>query len=130
MADEKLLMVMVAVTDMAKAKAFYAEQLGWSVTTDYGQGDQHWVSLELPGGGASLTLSTMHGHMKPGTMTLYLSTSNIEAAHDRLNAKGVKVHDVKDDLYGPGSGVKWFDFRDPDGNRWLMAQSEKGPGNA
>src|SRR6266480_7655684 len=31
MADEKLLMVMVAVTEMAKAKAFYAEQLGWSV---------------------------------------------------------------------------------------------------
>ena len=49
MADEKLLMVMVAVTDMAKAKAFYAEQLGWSVTKDYGQGDHHWVSLELPG---------------------------------------------------------------------------------
>jgi predicted enzyme related to lactoylglutathione lyase len=80
MADEKILMVTMAVTDMAKAKAFYAEQLGWSVTTDVGQGDQHWVTLEPPGGGASLTLSTMHGNMKPGTMRLYLSTSNIEAA--------------------------------------------------
>ncbi len=90
MADEKLLMVLMAVTDMAKAKAFYAEQLGWSITTDYGQGDRHWVSLELPGGGASLTLSTMHGKMKPGTMTLYLSTSNIEAAYNELKAKGVK----------------------------------------
>ena len=29
MADEKILMVMMAVTDMAKAKAFYAEQLGF-----------------------------------------------------------------------------------------------------
>jgi predicted enzyme related to lactoylglutathione lyase len=123
MADEKLLMVLMAVTEMAKAKAFYAEQLGWSVTTDYGQGDRHWVTLSLPGGGASLTLSTMHGKMKPGTTTLYLSTSHIEAAYDELKAKGVKVNEVKDDLYGPGSGVKWFDLRDPDGNRWLVVQS-------
>src|SRR6266852_3720489 len=107
MANEKILMVMMSVTDMAKAKAFYAEQLGWTVTSDYGQGDQHWVTLSLPGGGASLTLSTMHGKMKPGTMTLYLSTSNIEAAYDELKAKG----------------VKWFDLRDPDGNRWLVVQS-------
>ena len=127
MADEKILMVTMAVTDMAKAKAFYAEQLGWTVTTDYGQGDQHYVTLEPPGGGPSLTLSTMHGNMKPGTMRLYLSTSNIEAAHNELKARGVRVHDVKDDLYGPGSGVKWFDLRDPDGNVWQVAQSEHGP---
>ena len=123
MAHEKLLMLPIAVTEMAKAKAFYAEQLGFQVPKDVGQGDQHWVSLELPGGGASLTLSTMHGQMKPGTMTLYYSTSNIEAAYNELKAKGVKVNEVKDDLYGPGSGVKWFDLRDPDGNRWLMVQS-------
>ena len=123
MADEKILMVMMAVTDMAKAKAFYAEQLGFQVTTDYGQGDQHWVTLEPPGGGASLTLSTMHEHMKPGTMTLYFSTSNIEAAYNELKAKGVKVNEVKDDLYGRGSGVKWFNLEDPDGNRWLVVQS-------
>ena len=123
MANEKLLMVMMAVTDMAKAKAFYAEQLGFQVTTDFGQGDQHWVTLEPPGGGPTLTLSTMHGNMKPGTMRLYLSTSDIEAAHNELKAKGVKVNDVKDDLYGPGSAVKWFDLRDLDGNVWQVAQS-------
>ena len=123
MADEKILMVMMAVTDMAKAKAFYAEQLGFQVTTDYGQGDQHWVTLSLPGGGPSLTLSTLHGNMRPGTMRLYLATSNIEEAHNELKAKGVKVNEVKDDLYGPGSGVKWFDLRDPDGNLWQVVQS-------
>ena len=123
MADEKLLMVQMAVTDMAKAKAFYADQLGWAVTTEVGQGDQHWVTLTLPGGGPALTLSTMHGNMKPGTMRLYLATSDIDAAHDKLKAKGVKVNDVKDDLYGPGSGVKWFALTDPDGNVWTVAQS-------
>jgi predicted enzyme related to lactoylglutathione lyase len=123
MADEKLLKGMVAVTDMAKSKAFYAEQLGWPVTQDFGKGERHWVTLSLPGGGASLTLSTMHEHMKPGTMTLYLSTSALEAMHSVLRAKGVEVDDVKDNLYGPGSGVKWFDLHDPDGNQWLVAQS-------
>jgi len=123
MADERLLMVQIAVTEMAKAKAFYAEQLGFQVTTDFGQGDRHWVTLEPPGGGPSLSLSTMHGNMRPGTMRLYLSTSDIAAAHDELKAKGVKVNDVQDDLYGPGSGVKWFDLRDPDRNVWTVAQS-------
>ncbi|GCE51405.1 putative glyoxalase superfamily protein PhnB [Thermosporothrix hazakensis] len=123
MANEKIQMVMMAVTDMAKAKTFYAEQLGFEVTTDYGQGEQHWVTLAFPGGGASLTLSTLHGNMRPGTMRLYLATSDVEATYNELKAKGVKVNDVKDDLYGPGSGVKWFDLRDPDGNVWQVVQA-------
>lgn len=52
-------------------------------------------------------------------MRLYLSTSAIEAMHNELKARGVKVNDLKDDLYGPGSGVKWFDLRDPYGNLML-----------
>ncbi len=50
MAVEKILMFTMAVTDMARAKAFYADTLGFQVTRDYGQGDQHWVSLDAPGG--------------------------------------------------------------------------------
>lgn len=123
MANEKISMLQMAVTDMAKAKVFYAEQLGWSVTTDYGQGAHHWVSLELPGGGATLTLSTMHGHMKPGTMALYLSSSDIQATYKEFKAKGVEVNDIQNDLYGPGSDVKWFRISDPDGNVWQVHQS-------
>lgn len=123
MAEEKILMVLMAVTEMAKAKAFYAEQLGFQVTKDVGAGERHWVTFALPGGGATLTVSTMHEHMQPGTMTLYLSTSTLEATYQELKARGVEVSEVQDDLYGPRSGVKWFDLRDPDGNRWLVAQS-------
>ncbi|HEV2236494.1 MAG TPA: glyoxalase superfamily protein [Ktedonobacterales bacterium] len=123
MAAEKVMMVQVAVSDMATAKAFYAEQLGFAVTKDFGQGDHHWVSLELPGGGATLTLTTAHENMQPGTLKLYLATPNVAEAHDGLKARGAAVADLQDDLYGPGSGVQWFEISDPDGNRWLVVQS-------
>ena len=118
MAVEKILMFTMAVTDMAKAKAFYADTLGFQVTRDYGQGDQHWVSLDAPGGGASLNLTTMHENMKPGTMKLYLSTPDIEAARSALMKRGLEVGEITE-----VQGVKYAGFSDPDGNQWLIVQS-------
>ena len=113
----KLMMVAVAVGDMQKAKAFYADKLGLKVTTDYRQDDAHWwVSLMLPEGGVTITLTTFYGNAKPGTMTLWFATSDISAAHKDLSSKGIKISNIGDDLHGPGSGVKWFNFKDPDGN--------------
>jgi hypothetical protein len=56
-------------------------------------------------------------------MNLYFGTSDVDAAQKALSDKGVKVNKVKDDLFGPGSGVKWFDLRDPDGNQVKVLQS-------
>src|SRR5690242_5567314 len=98
MAGEKIMMFHMAVTDMAKAKAFYADTLGFQVTRDFGQGDQHWVSLDAPGGGASLNLTTALENMQPGTMKLYLSTPDIEAAYQELTAKGARpTSEIRDD---------------------------------
>jgi hypothetical protein len=55
-------------------------------------------------------------------MYLYFSTSDIAAAHKELNEKGVKTNEIMDDLYGPGSGVKFFNLDDPDGNAVLVVQ--------
>jgi len=120
----KLIMFSMIVNDMPKAKAFYEEKLGLKVTTDYRQDDDHWwVSLALPEGGFTITLTTFHENFKPGTIALYFATADITAAHKELSGKGVKVNDVKDDLYGPGSGVKWFNLQDPDGNLVHLAQA-------
>jgi catechol 2,3-dioxygenase-like lactoylglutathione lyase family enzyme len=114
---DKFMMFQVAVKDMPKAKAFYADKLGLKVESDYRRDDDNWwVSLSVPEGGVTITLSTHHAHMKPGTLTLYFATSDITVAHKALSEKGVKISEVKDDLHGPGSGVKWFYFKDPDGN--------------
>src|SRR5579859_2003835 len=116
---DKLKMFHMAVNDMDKAKAFYTDKLGFKATQDNGQGDRRWVSMELPGGGTSINLTTFHENMKPGTMKLYLSTPDIEAAYQELKAKGVEpTSEIADDGWG-----KWFGMSDPDGNNWLIVQS-------
>jgi catechol 2,3-dioxygenase-like lactoylglutathione lyase family enzyme len=126
-AVDKLNMVSVVVSDMKKAKEFYAEKLGLEVATDYRLNDDNWwVTLTFPGGGASITLArsstTSNEPPKPGTMSFYFSTSDVAAAHKELNEKGVKTGEIRDDLYGPGSGVKFIQFKDPDGNQVTVAQ--------
>ncbi len=121
----KLMMLAIYVSDMPRAKAFYEDKLGLKVATDYRQDDDHWwVSVVLPEGGVSLTLTTFHGNARPGDMTLWFATSDLGAAHKALEDKGVKVSAIGDDLHGPGSGVKWFNFKDPDGNLIHLEQAK------
>src|ERR1700722_1991900 len=115
---DKLMMLAVLVSDMPKAKEFYADKLGLKVASDYRQSDDRWwVALTLPEGGVGITLTTYHeGDGKLGAMTLWFATSDLAAAHKELTDKGVKVSEIGDDLHGPGSGTKWFNFKDPEGN--------------
>src|SRR5580698_7792310 len=102
---DKLMRVKMAVSDMPKAKAFYADKLGLKVATDYRRDDHNWwVSLTLPESGASIVLTTAHENMKPGTMSLYFASADVAAAQKELSTKAATVGEVKDDLYGPGSG--------------------------
>ena len=121
---DKLVRFKMAVNDMDKAKAFYADKLGLKVESDYRRDDHNWwVSLTITEGGGSIVLTTAHENMKPGTMSLYFASSDIATAHKELSAKGAKVNEVKNDLYGPGSGVKWFSLEDPDGNSVHLVQA-------
>jgi len=120
-------MISLLVSDMKKAKEFYAEKLGLEVTTDYRQNDDNWwVLLTFPSGGASITLArsstTDNKPPKPGVVSLYISTSDIAAARQELIEEGLETGEIRDDLYGPGSGVKFFQLNDPDGNQLTFAQ--------
>jgi catechol 2,3-dioxygenase-like lactoylglutathione lyase family enzyme len=120
---DKLNMLQMAVTDVDKAKEFYTDKLGFKATSDskdFRPGKDRWVSIVPPGGGATITLTNVFENMKPGTMKLYLSTPDVEAAYKELKAKEVKTNNkINDDSWG-----KWFDLNDPDGNRWLIVQSK------
>jgi catechol 2,3-dioxygenase-like lactoylglutathione lyase family enzyme len=123
-AVKKLMMLALVVSDMPRAKAFYADKLGLKVKSDYRQDDKHWwVSLTPPEGGVTITLTTFGENAKPNTITLWFATSDITSAHKELGDKGVKVSKIGDDLHGPGSGVKWFNFNDPDGNLIHLEQA-------
>lgn len=58
--------------------------------------------------------------MRPGSLNLYLSTPDIEAANRELKAKGVRLaHEITHAGWGTS-----FDFADPDGNQWIVVQSK------
>jgi predicted enzyme related to lactoylglutathione lyase len=102
---------------MSQAKAFYADTLGLKITKDYRIDDQNWwVTLTSHEGGVSINLARYGEYViKPGTVGLYFKTSDVAAAHQELSQKSAKVSDIQDDLFGPGSGVKFFQLNDPDG---------------
>jgi catechol 2,3-dioxygenase-like lactoylglutathione lyase family enzyme len=80
------MMFAISVIDMLKAKAFYGDKLGLKITSDYCQVDEHWwVSLSLPKGGVTITLSTYHGNTQPCTMTIWLCTNDLYSAHETLS---------------------------------------------
>ena len=116
---DKLSMFSLSVSDMPKAKAFYADTLGLKVTKDFRQDDRHWwVTLTSNEGGVSINLARYEEQViKPGTVAVYFKTSDVAAAHKELSEKGSKISDIQDDLFGPGSGVKFFQLQDPDGTQ-------------
>jgi catechol 2,3-dioxygenase-like lactoylglutathione lyase family enzyme len=123
-AVNKLMRFKMAVSDMPKAKALYVDKLGLKVESDYRRDDHNWwVSLTPNDDGTSIVLTTAFENMKPGTMSIYFASKDVAAAHKDLSAKGAQVNEVRDDLYGPGSGVKWFNLEDPDGNQVFLVQA-------
>ena len=123
-------MFSITVSNMKKSKAFYEETLGLKVAKDYREDDENWwVSLEFPGGGAEITLGKAAKYgadeaLRPGMMGLYLQTSDVEAAQKELEKKGIKTGDIQDDLFGPGSGARFFNIEDPDGNSINVFQAK------
>lgn len=116
---DRLTMFTLAVSDMPKAKAFYADTLGLKITKDYRQDDQNWwVTLTSQEGGISINLARYGDQiMKPDAVGLYFKTSDVASAHQELSRKGAKVTDIQEDLFGPGSNVKFFQLADPDGTQ-------------
>jgi len=125
----RLMMLSINVSSMQKAKTFYAEKLGLKIASEYRIDDDNWwVSLAFPGGGAVITLAragTYPESIKPHTLSLYISTPDIEEAHKKLSMEGLTAGPVQDDLFGPGSGVKFLRLEDPDGNLVHIVQEHE-----
>lgn len=126
--------VVVPVSDVDRAKAFYAEKLGFNVDHDTKVSDEvRFVQLTPPGSGCSIVIGKGFGaDMPPGSLKgLQLVVSDINAAHAQLVERGVQVSDVQA-VDGDASrltrggdaldNVGFVFFADPDGNGWAVQQ--------
>ena len=128
--DWKLEVVPVPVSDVDRAKTFYAEQLGFVVDLDTRIGDEmRLVQLTPHGSGCSIQLSNGILKMPPGVLeALQLVVSDIEAARAELVEGGVEASRVQHMeggvwVEGRGGDWNWFVFfGDPDGDGWVLQE--------
>ncbi|SDC59436.1 hypothetical protein SAMN05216174_10347 [Actinokineospora iranica] len=130
-------MIVVPVSDVDRAKAFYADRLGFTVDHDTRVGDVVIVQLTPPGSGCSIVIGKGVGKMAPGSLSgLQLVVNDVRAARTQLLERGVAVGEVlfashegfrpareDDDLNNTG----FIFFDDPDGNGWAVQQITSRP---
>jgi catechol 2,3-dioxygenase-like lactoylglutathione lyase family enzyme len=129
--DWKLELIVLPVTDVDRAKAFYETQLGFRLDVDHRAGeDFRVVQLTPPGSACSVTL--MRQPDRAGAVqALHLVVTDIEAAHKELTTGGVAVSEpfhFGEQGQTPGlhptreNYGTFLSFADPDGNGWLVQE--------
>jgi catechol 2,3-dioxygenase-like lactoylglutathione lyase family enzyme len=120
--DWKLELVAVPVSDVDRAKAFYAEKVGFHADHDQQVNENlRFVQLTPPGSACSICIGVGLTTMKPGLIEgLQMVVPDIEQAHDQLAGRGVDVSDIQDLAWG-----RFVYFSDPDGNKWAVQQVPK-----
>ena len=129
--DWKLEVVVVPVTDVDRAKHFYADRLGFHVDVDDSPTPGFRVVQMTPqGSGCSVTIGTGLTQAVPGSVEgLQLCVGDIDRALAQLVANGVECSPIRN--VGPqgwqdGKGGDWNSFiffKDPDGNGWAVQES-------
>ena len=131
--DFTLELVVVPVTDIDRAKAFYSEKVGFNVDVDQSVGDSfRVVQLTPPGSACSISIGKGLGAGEPGSMQgLQLCVADINAARSLLVEQGLEITPVRHIENGDwldGHGGPWNSFMfftDPDGNGWAIQEKPK-----
>ena len=141
--DTKLEVVLLDVSDVDRAKAFY-ENLGWRLDIDVANGDFRGVQMTPHHSNTSIIFGK--GTRKSGSASMILAVANIDTARAALIARGVDVSEVfhfaagpfndtveKPRVAGPDperrSYFSFASFQDPDGNDWFLQEiSMRAPG--
>ena len=115
----KLELVIVPVSDVDRAKAFYVDKLGFNLEVDHQASDEFRVVQLTPKGSAcSITIGKGVTSAVPGSVEgLQLVVADADAARDELAGRGVEVSAVQEFPWG-----RFVFFADPDGNRWAVQQ--------
>ncbi|MQA75670.1 MAG: glyoxalase [Solirubrobacterales bacterium] len=118
--DWKLELVAIPVSDVDRAKAFYAEQAGFNADHDHRVSDEiRFVQLTPPGSACSIALGDGITEAEPGSVQgMQMVVSDVRAARAELVKRGVEVTDVQEFPWG-----LFAFFSDPDGNKWALQQA-------
>jgi len=123
--DWRLETVVVPVSDVDRAKAFYVDTLGFELVADTEMGPgQRWVQVKPSGGETSITLVTWFESMPPGSLTgTVLGCEDLEQTLEELSERGVVF---AEDKIQEAPWGRWKTFTDPDGNGWVLQQNTAG----
>ena len=118
--DMKLELIPIPVSDVDRAKTFYADQLGFDADHDHRLSDEvRFVQLTPPGSACSIVIGNGMTNAAPGSAQgVLLVVSDIEAARGELVKRGVEISEVEDTAWGARHAY----FNDPDGNSWQLQQ--------
>ena len=117
--DYKLELITLPVSDVDRAKAFYADAAGFVAEHDHDVNDElRFVQLTPPGSACSIAFGKGLTEAAPGSVQgLQMVVADADAAHAELSARGVAVSDVQDFPWG-----RFVFFSDPDGNGWAVQE--------
>jgi len=117
--DWKLELVIIPVSDVDRAKAFYTDKAGFNADHDHTVSDEiRFVQLTPPGSACSIAIGKGLVEGEPGSVQgLQMVVADIEAAHAELVARGADVSEISDLAWG-----RFVFFADPDGNKWAVQQ--------
>jgi catechol 2,3-dioxygenase-like lactoylglutathione lyase family enzyme len=131
--DFKLEAIVIPVSDVDRAKAFYTERCGFSMDVDHKASESfRVVQCTPPGSACSITFGVGVSQAQPGSYSgLHLVVDDIEAARAELLGRGLEVSDFFH--FGPEGQTDGLDperrdygtylsFADPDGNGWLVQE--------
>ncbi len=116
----KLEVVILPVSDIDRAKAFYVDQIGFHLDHDVEPGNgMRVIQLTPPGSGCSVVIGRgVSEEMTPGSIKgLHLVVNDVVAVRQALADRGVATGDL---IEYPG--IRYSGFSDPDGNSWVLQE--------
>lgn len=119
--DWKIELIILPVSDVDRAKAFYVDKIGFHPDYDVQVSDSvRFVQLTPPGSACSIAIGTGLTEATPGSVEgIQVVVDDADAAHEMLSGRGVECSDVTELEWGR---FVYFYFADPDGNRWSVQQ--------
>jgi predicted enzyme related to lactoylglutathione lyase len=121
--DWTLEVVVLPVSDIDGAVAFYRDEVGFDLDHDTKNEHMHVVQFTPRGSGCSIVFGDLppQREMEPGSLKgLQLVVPDAKAAREELVGRGVECTELQ--VFSPDDGGTFFGFADPDGNTWAVQE--------